>query len=323
MSLGRREGQGLWRCGCGDADNKEGQRVPTRGPARKKWEQQGPASSGVRRGVAGAAVWLKNGCAPAGWGCRRQMGAATATIEARMRCGSRKRRRRYCASTGKKERAAAEEAAGKQRQRGRVAGSGQRRQVRSREEGSAEGVRLERRRRQRRCAAAAVGEEEKKRQRRQPNSLAPSWQAPDTLGELPTHSKRLPYRIVCNFDLYRPVQAVHTGPLGYRYIDRPLPGGSVKNRLSTVNFGRQRPIEEEIDRRWSIEEEKGKKKRKRKKKRGRKNTSPARRPRSPAVTARRSPTRRRPSRIAHGHDRFFSRVRRRSVSPRGEKDRGD
>ncbi|RWW52364.1 hypothetical protein BHE74_00041217 [Ensete ventricosum] len=153
--------------GCGDADNKEGQRVPTRGPARKKWEQQGPASSGVRRGVAGAAVWLKNGCAPAGWGCRRQMGAATATIEARMRCGSRKRRRRYCASTGKKERAAAEEAAGKQRQRGRVAGSGQRRQVRSREEGSAEGVRLERRRRQRRCAAAAVGEEEKKRQRRQ------------------------------------------------------------------------------------------------------------------------------------------------------------
>ncbi|RRT42132.1 hypothetical protein B296_00036678 [Ensete ventricosum] len=117
MSLGPREGQGLWRCNCGDADNKEGQRVPTRGPARKKkWKQQGPASSGVRRGVAGAAVWLKNGCAPAGWGCRRQMGAATATIEARMRCGSRKRRRRYCASTGKKKERAA--AAKQRRQRG-------------------------------------------------------------------------------------------------------------------------------------------------------------------------------------------------------------
>ncbi|RZR99163.1 hypothetical protein BHM03_00028663 [Ensete ventricosum] len=70
---------------------------------------------------------------------------------------------------------------------------------------------------------------------------------------------------VCNFDLYRPVWAVHTGPPGYRYADRPLPGGSVKNRPSAVDFGRRRPIEEEIDRRRSIEEEKGKKKRKRKK----------------------------------------------------------
>ncbi|RWW79514.1 hypothetical protein BHE74_00012196, partial [Ensete ventricosum] len=50
------------------------------------------------------------------------------------------------------------------------------------------------------------------------------------------------------------------------------------------------PIEEEIDRRQSIEEEKGKKKRKRKKKkRGKKNTSPVRRPRPPAVAARGSP----------------------------------
>ncbi|RZS25968.1 hypothetical protein BHM03_00059250, partial [Ensete ventricosum] len=88
---------------------------------------------------------------------------------------------------------------------------------------------------------------------------------------------------VCNFDLYRPVWVVHTGPPGYWYADRLLPCGSVKNRPSAVDFGRQWPIEEEIDRRWSIEEENGKKKRKRKKKkRGRKNTLPAcrRRPRS-------------------------------------------
>ncbi|RWW42985.1 hypothetical protein BHE74_00051411, partial [Ensete ventricosum] len=81
---------------------------------------------------------------------------------------------------------------------------------------------------------------------------------------------------VCNFDLYRPVRVVHTGPPGYRYADCPLPGGFVKNRPSTVDFGCRRLIEEEIDlrrsiereidRRRSIEEEKGKKKRKRKKK---------------------------------------------------------
>ncbi|RZR83747.1 hypothetical protein BHM03_00010443, partial [Ensete ventricosum] len=106
----------------------------------------------------------------------------------------------------------------------------------------------------------------------------------------------------------------------YRYVDRSLPGGSIKNRSSAVDFGCWRPIEEEIDRRrsikreidrrQSIEEEKGKKKRKRikKKKRGRKNTSLARRPRPPAVVAR---------------GRFFSHAKRWSVSPRGEKDRGD
>ncbi|RWW87750.1 hypothetical protein BHE74_00003401 [Ensete ventricosum] len=84
---------------------------------------------------------------------------------------------------------------------------------------------------------------------------------------------------VCNFDLYRPVWAVHTCPSGYRYADRLLPGGSAKNRPSTVDFDRRRPIEEEIDRRQSIEreidrrrlieEEKGKKKRKRRKKKRR------------------------------------------------------
>ncbi|RWW02304.1 hypothetical protein GW17_00034616, partial [Ensete ventricosum] len=79
-----------------------------------------------------------------------------------------------------------------------------------------------------------------------------------------------------------------------------------------------RPIEREIDRRRSIEEEKGKKKRKRKKKEEGKKEYLARAPSSPAC-------RHRP-RIAHGRgrDRFFSRVRRRrSVSQRGDIDRGD
>ncbi|RWW35642.1 hypothetical protein BHE74_00059406, partial [Ensete ventricosum] len=69
----------------------------------------------------------------------------------------------------------------------------------------------------------------------------------------------------------------------YRYADRPLPGSSAKNQSSAIDFGRRRSIsavggrlkkkstigdrfEREIDRRRSIEEEKGKKKRKRKKK---------------------------------------------------------
>ncbi|RWW25444.1 hypothetical protein GW17_00010216 [Ensete ventricosum] len=74
----------------------------------------------VDAGVA-ATVWLKHGCALVGWGYRLQMGATTATTEARMRCDSRKRRRRYCAPTGKKEWAAA---AKQRRQRG-SSGSGE------------------------------------------------------------------------------------------------------------------------------------------------------------------------------------------------------
>ncbi|RWW31148.1 hypothetical protein GW17_00004238 [Ensete ventricosum] len=71
---------------------------------------------------------------------------------------------------------------------------------------------------------------------------------------------------VCNFDIYRPVWAVHTDPPSCRYADRPLPGGSTKNQLSAVDFDRRRSIEGEIDRRRLIEREKGKKKKKRKKK---------------------------------------------------------
>ncbi|RWW69203.1 hypothetical protein BHE74_00023221 [Ensete ventricosum] len=74
---------------------------------------------------------------------------------------------------------------------------------------------------------------------------------------------------VCNFDLYCPVWAAHTGPSSCRYVDRPLPGSSAKNRPSAVDFDRRRSIEGEINRRCSIEQEKGKKKKKKKKKRKR------------------------------------------------------
>ncbi|RWW25637.1 hypothetical protein GW17_00010013 [Ensete ventricosum] len=116
------------------------------------------------------------------------------------------------------------------------------------------------------------------------------------------------------------------GPPGYRYADRLLPGSFAKNRSSTVDFDRRWPIEEEIDRRRSIEreidrrrsieEERGKKKRKRRKKEEEKkeylagaSLPPIGRPRVV-----------RPQ-VARGC--FFSRVRTRSVSPHGEKDRGD
>ncbi|RWW41965.1 hypothetical protein BHE74_00052517 [Ensete ventricosum] len=52
---------------------------------------------------------------------------------------------------------------------------------------------------------------------------------------------------VCNFDIYRPVRAVHTGSPGCRYTDRPLPSDTAKNRPSKIDFGRRRPIEGESD----------------------------------------------------------------------------
>ncbi|RZS19825.1 hypothetical protein BHM03_00052260 [Ensete ventricosum] len=86
--------------------------------------------------------------------------------------------------------------------------------------------------------------------------------------------KRYLFTKDCNFDLYRPIRAVCTGPPGYWYADRPLSGGTAK-----------------IDCRRSIEGEKGeKKKKKKKRKRGRRKkylvpSSPARRrrPRSRAI----------------------------------------
>ncbi|RZS17309.1 hypothetical protein BHM03_00049435, partial [Ensete ventricosum] len=115
---------------------------------------------------------------------------------------------------------------------------------------------------------------------------------------------------------YRSVRLpVHGPPTTERFCQKSTVDGRL--RTSAIDFGRRRPIEEEIDRRRSIEEENGKKKRKRKKKkkRGRKNTSPARRPRSPARGLR--------SWVARGRGRFFSRAGRHSVSPRKETDRGD
>ncbi|RWW73990.1 hypothetical protein BHE74_00018092 [Ensete ventricosum] len=44
---------------------------------------------------------------------------------------------------------------------------------------------------------------------------------------------------VCNFDLYRPIWAVHTGPPGYQYADHSLPD-------STAKIDRRRSIEGEI-----------------------------------------------------------------------------
>ncbi|RZS18579.1 hypothetical protein BHM03_00050859, partial [Ensete ventricosum] len=70
----------------------------------------------------------------------------------------------------------------------------------------------------------------------------------------------------CNFDLYRSYRVVRTGPPGYRYADCPLPSAIWPKRPSTIDFDCRRSIEGDIERRQSIEGEKGKKK---KKKRGR------------------------------------------------------
>ncbi|RRT44149.1 hypothetical protein B296_00054512, partial [Ensete ventricosum] len=121
---------------------------------------------------------------------------------------------------------------------------------------------------------------------------------------------------VCNFDIYCSVRAVHTSPPGCRYVDRPLPSGTAKNRPSTINFGRRRSIEGEIE---SIEGEKGKKKkRKRKKRREEENLVPvlARARSWPSLTVRRRT-------VARGSPTARTRARRRNASPRGEKDRGD
>ncbi|RZS21561.1 hypothetical protein BHM03_00054215, partial [Ensete ventricosum] len=103
---------------------------------------------------------------------------------------------------------------------------------------------------------------------------------------------------VCNFDLYRPVRAVHTAPSGCRYADRPLPGAfsptrvdrtspsarrkveatffiptctahigryiSVREPPATRRYRQNRPSAIDFGRRRSIEGEKGKKKTKRK-----------------------------------------------------------
>ncbi|RWW77169.1 hypothetical protein BHE74_00014682 [Ensete ventricosum] len=121
---------------------------------------------------------------------------------------------------------------------------------------------------------------------------------------------------VCNFDIYRPVRAVHIGPPGCRYADHPLLSGSAKKSAVSDRLkgeiNRRRSIEGEINRRRSIERKKGKKKKRKKKKKKEK-----RRKRIPIARARSSPVRRHCSRAvaARGSRALFL--------PRGEKDRGD
>ncbi|RZS29006.1 hypothetical protein BHM03_00062677, partial [Ensete ventricosum] len=121
---------------------------------------------------------------------------------------------------------------------------------------------------------------------------------------------------VCNFDLYRPVRQV-TGTRTARYravpskIDHQRSISAVGGRLkkkSTV--GGQ--LREKSTVSGRLRKKKGRRKGKEKKEEEKKEYL-ARVSSSPAC-------RRRP-RVARG--RFFSRARRQSVSPRGEKDRGD
>ncbi|RWW12098.1 hypothetical protein GW17_00024247, partial [Ensete ventricosum] len=60
----------------------------------------------------------------------------------------------------------------------------------------------------------------------------------------------------CNFDLYRLVRAICTGPSGYRYVDHPLPGGIAKiNRRWSISVVGCRLREKSTDRRQSTEGE--------------------------------------------------------------------
>ncbi|RZS14788.1 hypothetical protein BHM03_00046526, partial [Ensete ventricosum] len=103
---------------------------------------------------------------------------------------------------------------------------------------------------------------------------------------------------------YRSVPPISSGT--YQSAKLPVRGPPAigryrQNRPSVVDFGHWRPIEGEIDRRWSIEGEKGKKKkRKRRKKKKRRRRIPC------AVLARTPlpPVSRRHSQVARG--RFFS-----------------
>ncbi|RZS09399.1 hypothetical protein BHM03_00040475 [Ensete ventricosum] len=104
---------------------------------------------------------------------------------------------------------------------------------------------------------------------------------------------------VFHIDLYRPYRVVRTGPLGYRYADHPLLGGTAK-----------------IDHRRSIEGEKGKKKKKRKRRQKKEEEK------KKEFLVPSSPVRRR-SRAAAALARKPSPPSLAIFLPRGEKDRGE
>ncbi|RZS16894.1 hypothetical protein BHM03_00048961 [Ensete ventricosum] len=122
---------------------------------------------------------------------------------------------------------------------------------------------------------------------------------------------------VCNFDLYRPVLAVHTGLPGYRYVDRPLPvtwrlrsisavGGGLKKKSTVDGRLREKSIVDGRLREKSIvgsrlRKKKGRRRGKGKKKKEGKKEYLARASSSPAC--------------GRGSGCFFSRLRRWSVSP--------
>ncbi|RWW55327.1 hypothetical protein BHE74_00038048, partial [Ensete ventricosum] len=97
-----------------------------------------------------------------------------------------------------------------------------------------------------------------------------------------------------------------------------LSGGCVKNRPPRQKLTVDGRLREKLIVDGRLRKKKGRirGKEKRKKKKEGKKEYLARAPSSPACHCR-------PRVVARGRSRFFSRARRRSISPRGEKDRGD
>ncbi|RRT44679.1 hypothetical protein B296_00023681 [Ensete ventricosum] len=116
---------GCSRCGCGRGGRGRQQRGEE--DARMGAAAIEEGATAVDVGVA-AAVWLKHGCAPVGWACRRQMGAAATTYKGTDALRQQEAEAALLCTDGEEEGEGgsnkAEEAAGKRRQRGRVAGSG-------------------------------------------------------------------------------------------------------------------------------------------------------------------------------------------------------
>ncbi|RWW69948.1 hypothetical protein BHE74_00022414 [Ensete ventricosum] len=144
MSLGRTEGQRLWRCGCGDADNKEGQRVPARGPTE---EEVGVVGSGkeMREEGEGSGSAARAAATGEGGGCGISMRSAQRWLQLRAREAVATAALADGRSRGDGAATEATLVGGRSRGDGAIA------KVLATDEGgeedSAEGVRLERRRR--------------------------------------------------------------------------------------------------------------------------------------------------------------------------------